>query len=95
MNQKLTEVPEETLKEYYELSERYKELTEIEQAQTSFLSFVKSQWPSFIQGHHHTIVAKAFDRIAEGSLKRLIINMPPRHTKSEFASFFCNSLIRF
>ena len=87
MSQKLTEVPEDTLKEYYELSERYKEISEIEQAQTDFLSFVKTQWPSFIEGHHHQIVAKAFNRIAEGTLKRLIINMPPRHTKSEFASF--------
>ena len=87
MKQKLTELPEETLKEFFELSERYKEITEIDLAQTDFLSFVKSQWPSFIEGHHHKIVAEAFDRIASGKLKRLIINMPPRHTKSEFASF--------
>ena len=83
----LSKLPEETLKEYYELSERFKELSDIEQSQTDFLTFVKSQWPAFIQGHHHTIVAEAFDRIASGKLKRLIINMPPRHTKSEFASF--------
>ena len=87
MKQKLTELPEETLKEFFELSERYKEITEVDEAQNDFLSFVKSQWPSFIEGHHHKIVAKAFDRIASGELKRLIINMPPRHTKSEFASF--------
>tara|TARA_Y100000356_G_scaffold78381_1_gene64764 strand:- start:1012 stop:2340 length:1329 start_codon:yes stop_codon:yes gene_type:complete len=31
-------------------------------------------------------MAQAFDKIASGELKRLIINMPPRHTKSEFAS---------
>jgi predicted phage terminase large subunit-like protein len=31
-------------------------------------------------------MAQAFDDIANGKLKRLIINMPPRHTKSEFAS---------
>ena len=33
-------------------------------------------------------MAEAFDRIAKGKIKRLIINMPPRHTKSEFASHF-------
>jgi hypothetical protein len=27
------------------------------------------------------------ERVARGELKRLIINMAPRHTKSEFASF--------
>ena len=87
MAQKLTNIPEETLKEYFELSQRYQELSEVETAQNEFLSFVKSQWPSFIEGHHHKIVAEAFDDIATGKLKRLIINMPPRHTKSEFASF--------
>jgi predicted phage terminase large subunit-like protein len=32
-------------------------------------------------------MANAFERVARGELKRLIINMPPRHTKSEFASY--------
>jgi predicted phage terminase large subunit-like protein len=32
-------------------------------------------------------MAEAFERVANGELKRLIINMPPRHTKSEFASY--------
>jgi predicted phage terminase large subunit-like protein len=32
-------------------------------------------------------MAKKFEEIAEGKTRRLIINMPPRHTKSEFASF--------
>ena len=36
---------------------------------------------------HHKLMAKKFQEIAEGKLKRLIINMPPRHTKSEFASY--------
>ena len=30
---------------------------------------------------------KKLEDIASGKIKRLIINMPPRHTKSEFASF--------
>jgi predicted phage terminase large subunit-like protein len=32
-------------------------------------------------------MASKFEEIAAGKLKRLIINMPPRHTKSEFASY--------
>ena len=32
-------------------------------------------------------MADAFERVVTGKLKRLIINMPPRHTKSEFASY--------
>ena len=54
--------------------------------QKDFLKFVKTVWPDFIQGKHHKIYAEKLNRIANGELKRLIVNMPPRHTKSEFAS---------
>lgn len=58
-----------------------------EKARTGFLDFVRMMWPSFIAGEHHQVMANAFERVARGELKRLIINMPPRHTKSEFASY--------
>jgi len=57
-----------------------------EEANADFLAFVREAWPAFIEGNHHRVMADAFNRIASGDLKRLIINMPPRHTKSEFAS---------
>ena len=57
-----------------------------EEAQGDFLKFVKAVWPDFIEGHHHRIYAEKLNRVASGELKRLIVNMPPRHTKSEFAS---------
>jgi predicted phage terminase large subunit-like protein len=56
-------------------------------SQEKFLGFVKAMWPTFISGKHHTVVAEAFERVAAGTCKRLIICMPPRHTKSEFASY--------
>ena len=52
-----------------------------------FLLFVRTVWPEFIAGNHHKIIAKKFEAIASKKIKRLIVNMPPRHTKSEFASF--------
>lgn len=58
-----------------------------EGGQKHFMSFVKAMWPSFILGRHHALMAKKFEEIASGKTKRLIINMPPRHTKSEFASY--------
>ena len=58
-----------------------------ELAQTKFMTFVKKVWPTFIGGRHHEKMAAAFERVASGEVKRLIINMPPRHTKSEFASY--------
>lgn len=52
-----------------------------------FIKFVKRVWPTFVDGRHHVRMAAAFERVARGEVKRLIINMPPRHTKSEFASY--------
>jgi len=52
-----------------------------------FMDFVHAVWPTFIGGAHHKRMAAAFERVANGTCKRLIINMPPRHTKSEFASY--------
>jgi len=58
-----------------------------ELSQTKFIKFVEAVWPTFISGRHHKRMAEAFERVANGTCKRLIINMPPRHTKSEFASY--------
>ena len=84
---KISQLPlaeqEELLRDLEELERKKK----IEEAQLNFLPFVEQMWPSFIAGRHHKIMADAFERIANGTLKRLIINMPPRHTKSEFASY--------
>lgn len=58
-----------------------------EGARGDFMQFVKAMWPAFIEGEHHKVMAEAFGRVLRGECKRLIINMPPRHTKSEFASY--------
>ena len=76
-----------TLKKILKLELRLAQLDRVEQCQGDFLSFVRAMWPEFIAGKHHEIIADKLDRVASGELKRLIVNMPPRHTKSEFASF--------
>ena len=58
-----------------------------EESALDFMKFVEEVWPGFIHGRHHEKMARAFERVANGDIKRLIINMPPRHTKSEFASY--------
>jgi predicted phage terminase large subunit-like protein len=60
---------------------------EREEAKDDFMTFVNTVWPTFIHGRHHEKMARAFERVVNGETKRLIINMPPRHTKSEFASY--------
>jgi predicted phage terminase large subunit-like protein len=76
-------VEEKTLK----LELRLAQLEKNEACRDDFLTFVKAMWPEFITGRHHKIIADKLERVASGELKRLIINMAPRHTKSEFASF--------
>ena len=66
---------------------RLAQLEKVEDCNNNFLDFVHAMWPEFIMGTHHGIIAKKLEQIASGEIKRLIINMPPRHTKSEFASF--------
>ena len=75
-------IPTDVLK--YEL--RKMQIKLAEESRSSFLTFVKKVWPEFVAGSHHKIIAKKFEDISRGKIKRLIVNMPPRHTKSEFAS---------
>ena len=82
----VSSLPFSQQKEILGLLEELNEARDREGAHKDFLEFVRQVWPAFIEGNHHRIMADAFNRIAEGELKRLIINMPPRHTKSEFAS---------
>ena len=82
---KIKSLPEDEKAEILRLLEELNDAKGRVDAQKDFLSFVKTVWPAFIEGDHHKVMSDAFNRIADGSLKRLIINMTPRHTKSEFA----------
>ena len=73
--------------------ETYQSALVREKAQKNFMEYVKLMWPGFIHGRHHALMAKKFEAIADGTLKRVIINMPPRHTKSEFASYLFPSWV--
>ena len=84
--QDVNSIPIEEQRQLLSLAEELEKAREREAAGQKFLPFVKKMWPSFIDGRHHKQMADAFERVLNGELKRLIINMPPRHTKSEFAS---------
>lgn len=79
--------PEEADAQRLRLEYRLAKLEVLDKAKGDFLSFVRYVWPEAILGAHHEKMANAFNRVVNGTLKRLIINMPPRHTKSEFASY--------
>ena len=82
----ISQLPAAEQAKLFEDVAQYKGALTREKAQVDFMAFVKEMWPGFIHGRHHVLMAKKFQDIADGKLKRLIINMPPRHTKSEFAS---------
>ena len=76
------------IKEALALRERLELLKKQEICKTNFLEFIDHMWDGFICGRHHKIFAEKLEGIANGTIKRLIVNMPPRHTKSEFASTY-------
>ena len=80
-------LPEEERAPLMPLATAYSESLTRETGQIDFMTFVQTMWPGFIHGDHHALMAAKFEEIASGKIKRLIINMPPRHTKSEFASY--------
>ena len=51
------------------------------------MTFVKHVYDNFIEGTHHKQVAHQFEKLSRSPGSRIIVNMPPRHTKSEFASY--------
>lgn len=87
----LLAIPDDKLKEMLLLEEQLKRLQTRELAQESFMAYVQHVYEGFIVGRHHKIISEKLERIANGTLKRLIVNMPPRHSKSEFASYLMPS----
>ena len=83
----INKLPPDAKKEYIKYAIKLAEKEKEKKVNDDFLSFVKGVWPDFIEGRHHKKIADQFNRLARGDINRLIINMPPRHTKSEFASY--------
>jgi predicted phage terminase large subunit-like protein len=78
---------DEVLREILALEEAHKVLGIRDRAQDDFMTFVKHVYEGFIEGSHHKQVAKKFEKLSTNRGSRIIVNMPPRHTKSEFASY--------
>ncbi len=94
-DQELEKDLEQIAKEYPDIAEELLDLSNAlnaknkqEEAQKNFIPYVKHMWSDVIIGKHHKRFAEKLEGVARGDIKRLIVNMPPRHTKSEFASVF-------
>ena len=91
VEKRLPSMPPELQQKVGQLLAEARKVGTQEKAKTDFMAYVKYVWPNFINGRHHEKMARAFEKVASGEVKRLIINMPPRHTKSEFASYLLPS----
>ena len=79
---KFEKLPPDVKRELSLVMAKWKEKKKESQIRSDFMAFVKHVWPDFVEGSHHRKVAKKFNDIANGKIKRVIINMAPRHTKS-------------
>ena len=55
--------------------------------QNDLLSFADHVYPGYKVGPHHRRLANIFEEIAAGKKKRVIVNIAPRHGKSELISY--------
>ncbi len=83
----IDKLPANIRSEYRRLEVMHAEKKIQRKAKNDFMAFTKAVWPEFIEGAHHRVIAQKFNDLAAKKINRLIINMPPRHTKSEFASY--------
>src|ERR1700733_11906121 len=77
------------VKQNYLLARReLNRLEMMERAETNFKTFVKMAWKvvepgtEFVDGKHIDAIAEHLEAIEDGSIRQLIINLPPRHMKS-------------
>lgn len=69
------------------LLEERQERVEVGTAKNDLIEFAKQVYPGYMVGAHHKFMAKLFKDVVEGREKRIIINIAPRHGKSELTSY--------
>lgn len=70
------------------LKDAAEELLRRRKASCNLIDYAKMQWPGYRDGEHHRVIARHLEALERGDIKRLMINMPPRHGKSMLASEF-------
>ena len=73
--------------ELLQLLDALESKTQLTKRQNTFLDFVNHVYPGYKVGAHHEKLAKIFEEIAQGKKKRVIVNIAPRHGKSELISY--------
>lgn len=87
LRQALPTMPEKQKRRTLELLKTYDAQMTQNLSKESFLDFVKHVYPGYKVGPHHLKLAQIFEDIANGKKKRVIVNIAPRHGKSELISY--------
>jgi predicted phage terminase large subunit-like protein len=87
LRQSLPHLPDKKKRRTLELLKQYDTgMTQLI-GKESFLDFVKHVYPGYKVGPHHLKLIQIFEDIARGVKKRVIVNIAPRHGKSELISY--------
>ena len=87
LRQALPSMPDKQKRRTLELLKAYDAQITQNLSKESFLDFVKHVYPGYKVGPHHLKLAQIFEDIANGKKKRVIVNIAPRHGKSELISY--------
>ena len=80
-------MPDKEKRRTLELLRNYNSQINQNLGRDSFLDFIKYVYPGYKVGPHHLKLIKIFEAIARGEKKRVIVNIAPRHGKSELISY--------
>ena len=75
----IDKLPPDAKKQFLKYAIKLSEKKTKSKVNDDFLSFVKHVWPEFIEGKHHKKIADKFNKLANGEIKRLIINLSLIH----------------
>jgi predicted phage terminase large subunit-like protein len=87
LRQSLPNMPDKQRRRTLELLKRYDANMTQDMGKESFLDFIQHVYPGYKVGPHHLKLIQIFEDIAAGKKKRVIVNIAPRHGKSELISY--------
>jgi predicted phage terminase large subunit-like protein len=87
LREALPTMPDKQKRRVLELLKTYDAKITQNLGKESFLDFVKHVYAGYKVGPHHLKLAQIFEDIASGKKKRVIVNIAPRHGKSELISY--------
>jgi predicted phage terminase large subunit-like protein len=87
LRQALPAMPDKQKRRTLELLKQYDAQMTQTLGKESFLDFIQHVYPGYKVGPHHLKLIQIFEDIAAGKKKRVIVNIAPRHGKSELISY--------